>query len=254
LCLIDGVPHRGYSKVGVEIKTVVVKLSGDALRDTGDAILSIKRLDDFSSQIAEALNDRADLRIALVVGGGNILRGRELSGMDQVSADHMGMLATVINAIAVKDSLRRSKIEPRVMSGLHTPGVAEPYIYERAHKHISRGRVIVFAGGTGNPFVTTDSAAALRARELKADVLLVAKNGTDGVYDKDPNRNQDAKKFDVVTYDEMISRELQVMDVSAVQQCKEGGIPLFVFDINAENALLRALITEKPTFGSWVRL
>jgi uridylate kinase len=243
------------------VRTVVLKLSGDALRtepEGGDIgsrrgdVISVTRLDYFAAQIARALANRHDLRVGVVVGGGNILRGRELPEMDEVIADHMGMLATILNSLAVKDSLRRAGLETRVMSGLDIRGVAEAYIYERARKHLERGRVIVFAGGTGNPFVTTDFAAALRARELKAHVLLVAKNGTDGVYDKDPNSHLDAQRFSRLSFDEMISRDLEVMDVSAVQQCKEGLCPLFVFDIDAEDALFKALIDELPDFGTWV--
>lgn len=243
------------------MRTVILKLSGDALRDPDaditnfgarDEILTTSKVDSFCQQIQRAASDVPDLRIGIVVGGGNIVRGRDFPEMDDVSADHMGMLATIINSIAIKDGLRRAGAEPRVMSGLDVRGVAEPYIYERARRHFAKSRVIVFAGGTGNPFVTTDSAAAQRAQELQADVLLVAKNNANGVYSGDPRDNPAARRFKTATFRHMIENRLAVMDAHAIQTCLEARVPLFVFDINDADGLYNALVNEDADFGTWV--
>jgi uridylate kinase len=225
-------------------------MSGEAVIDVeGDGVISIERLDDFSRQISEALKHDSDLQIALVVGGGNIIRGKSFVGVSRTKADHMGMLATVINSLALQDSLARVHIHSRVMTGIEVPKVAEPYIQGRAMRHLEKGRVVILAGGTGNPFFTTDTTASLRAAEIEADVILLAKFGTDGVYDKDPRRNADAVKFTEVGYDDILSMNLQVMDSTAVSMCRDNGTPIYVFDMEGEDAVRSALlgITEGGT-------
>lgn len=228
-------------------------MSGEALLKPGDRVVSASRLDDFADQMSRATRESEELRIAVVVGGGNIVRGKDLVGTDRIVADQMGMLATVMNALAVKDALDRSGSEARVLSALDTRGVAEPVVHGRVLKHLRMRRIVVFAGGLGHPFVTTDSAAAQRSLELKASALLVAKFGTDGVYDADPRSNPAARKMSNLTYEDVLSRNLEVMDAQAIQVCRRGGVPIFVFDMQDDDAIYRALTEESPDFGSWVR-
>ena len=185
------------------------------------------------------------IEVALVVGGGNIFRGTRAAppGMDRVTADHMGMLGTVINAICLQDALERQHLETRVMSAIEMRAIAEPYIKRRAVRHLEKGRVIIFAAGTGNPFFTTDTAAALRASEIGADVLIKATK-VDGVYDKDPARNLDARRYDRLTYDQVLQQNLQVMDVTAVAFCRENKIPIVVLNVDDEAGLIRAIKGE----------
>jgi uridylate kinase len=220
-------------------------MSGEAIVDVeGEAAISAERLDDFSRQIAEATKTQSDLQIAIVVGGGNILRGKTFKGVSRTKADYMGMLATVINALALQDSLKRFEIESRVMTGIEVPKVAEPYIHGRALRHLDKGRVVIFAGGSGNPYFTTDTTAALRAAEIEADEVLLAKFGTDGVYDKDPRRAADAVRFSEIGYDEVLSMNLQVMDSTAVSMCRDNDMPISVFDMEAEDGVRDALLGE----------
>ena len=181
------------------------------------------------------------IQIGVVVGGGNIWRGApgEKAGMDRATADYMGMLATVINALALQDALEHLGLESRVQTAIEMRSVAEPYIRRRAIRHLEKGRVVIFAAGTGNPFFSTDTAAALRAAEISADVILMAKQGADGVYDDDPALNPDARKFDELTYMDVLSRGLRVMDATAVSLCMDNSIPIIVFDIGVENAIAR---------------
>jgi uridylate kinase len=230
---------------------VVLKMSGEALLGE-EGVIDADRLDEFVSQVVEGLSNRAGLEVALVLGGGNILRGKDLRGVARVAADQMGMLATIINALAVQSSLTRHHVASRVMTGIEARGVAEPYIHGRAIRHLEKGRVVVFAGGTGNPFFTTDMAAALRAREIDADLLLVAKSGTDGVCDKDPKTNPDARLYRTVSYETVLGRNLEVMDMSAIQMCREHELPIFVFNTEMAGVLKDAL-TGVDVLGSWVK-
>ncbi len=233
-------------------RTVVLKLSGEALLRPGDRVVSPSRLNIFAEQIARAVQDSPNLKVALVVGGGNIVRGKDLEGINHIVADQMGMLATVMNALAVKDALERCNAEARVLSALDTRGVAEPVVHGRVLKHLRMGRIVVFAGGLGQPGVTTDSAAAQRAWELDATALLVAKFGTDGIYDTDPRKNSGARKIDRLTYEYVLENRLEVMDSQAIDTCRRRGIPLFVFDMQDEDAIYRALTQVDASFGSWV--
>jgi len=210
-----------------------LKLSGEALADsTGDNI-SGDVLHNLASEIAAA-RDAHDVDIAIVVGGGNIWRGMSgsVGGMDRAQSDHMGMLATVINAIALQDALERAEVPPRVMTAIGMAQIAEPYIRRRAERHLDKGRVVIFAAGTGNPFFTTDTAAALRAAEIDADVVLKGTHsGIDGVYTSDPQTNPDAELLDEVSFLDVLSRELAVMDSAAIAVCKDNATPIVVFDL-----------------------
>jgi len=224
---------------------VVLKMSGEAVIDVDNGgIISADRLDEFSRQVAAALDADPNLQVGLVVGGGNIIRGKSLRGIPRITGDYMGMLATVINALPLKDSLAKFGRDSRILSGIDMPRVAEPYIQGRALRHLEKGRVLIFAGGMGNPFFTTDTAAALRASEIGASLLLYAKFGTDGVYDKDPRRFADAVKYKQMSYGEFLTKNLQVMDAEAVSLCRNHELPIYVFDTEGENAVREALLGE----------
>ncbi len=199
-----------------------------------------------ASEIAEAQRDLG-VEIAVVVGGGNIWRGAtgESVGMDRATADHMGMLATVINALALQDALERQGQATRVQSAIHMQEVAEPFIRRRAQRHLEKGRVVIFAAGLGNPFFTTDTPAALRAVEIEAEVVLKGTHGgVDGVYTADPRLDPTATKYDEVSYSEALAKELRVMDLTAFTLCKENNLPILVFDIATPGNLRRALLGE----------
>ena len=184
--------------------------------------------------------------IAVVVGGGNIWRGAKAAenGMDRVAADYAGMLATVINALALQDVLEREGVATRVQSAIGVAQVAEPYIRRRAIRHLEKGRVVIFAGGTGNPYMTTDTAAALRAIEIEAEVLLMTKNNVDGVYSADPLKDRNAKKFDKISHLEALNMRLEVMDTTALSLCLENKLTIVVFDLHAPNSIERAVTGE----------
>jgi uridylate kinase len=184
--------------------------------------------------------------VTAVIGGGNILRGAtaEQRGMDRATADYAGMLATVINALTLQDALEQLGLDVRTQTAITVQAVAEPYIRRRAIRHLEKGRVVLFAGGTGNPFFSTDTAAALRAVEIGADVLLMAKHGVDGVYDDDPRQNPHARKFATLSYMDAISRRLAVMDATALTHCMENGLPIVVFDLAAPDSIVRAMLGE----------
>jgi len=224
-------------------RRVLLKLSGEALMgdlDYGIEPAVIKRI---ASEIAEAKSQGTE--IAIVIGGGNIFRGAGLAraGMDRVTGDHMGMLATVMNALAIQDALESLDVFARVMSALRINAVCEDYIRRRAIRHLEKGRVVVLAAGTGNPFFTTDTAASLRAIEIGADVLLKATK-VDGVYDSDPVKNAGAKRFDTVSFDQVLADKLSVMDATAIVMCRDNDLPLRVFDLNRPGALVRAIAGE----------
>lgn len=199
-------------------------------------------------RIAREVRDVHELgaQVCLVIGGGNIIRGIDAAeqGLDRTSADYMGMLASVINALALQDSLEKEGLATRVLSALEIHSVAEPYIRRRAVRHLEKGRIIVFAGGTGNPYFTTDTAAVLRAAEVDAEIILMAKQGVDGVYDDDPKTNANAKRYDRLTYDEAIRKNLRVMDQTAVALCRENDLPIVVFDMSTPGNICRVASGE----------
>ena len=231
-------------------RRVLLKLSGEALMGDEDYGIDPKVLIRLAREVIEA--SEAGAEIALVIGGGNIFRGAGLAagGMDRVTGDHMGMLATVINALAMQDALEKLGGKARVMSALKINDVCEDYIRRRAIRHLEKRRLVIFAAGTGNPFFTTDSGAALRAIEIGADLLLKATK-VDGVYDKDPKKYPDAVKQDTIYYDEVIARNLQVMDTAAFALCRDARLPLRIFDMAEPGVLLRILCGEP--IGTLVR-
>ena len=224
-------------------RRVLLKLSGEALMGDEDYGIDPKVLGRLAREVIEA--QQAGAEVALVIGGGNIFRGAGLAaaGMDRVTGDHMGMLATVINALAMQDALEKVGGKARVMSALKINDVCEDYIRRRAIRHLEKGRLVIFAAGTGNPFFTTDSGAALRAIEIGADLLLKATK-VDGVYDKDPKKHADATRFERLTYEEVLSRDLQVMDTAAFALCRDSDLPLRIFDMSQPGVLLRILQGE----------
>jgi len=225
-------------------RRVLLKLSGEALMGDEDYGIDPKVIGRLAREVMEA--QQAGAEIALVIGGGNIFRGAGLaaSGMDRVTGDQMGMLATVINALAMQDALEKLGGKVRVMSALKINDVCEDYIRRRAIRHLEKGRIAIFAAGTGNPFFTTDSGAALRAIEIGADLLLKATK-VDGVYDADPAKNPEARRFDTLSYDEVIARDLQVMDTAAFALCRDSDLPLRIFDMGQPGQLLRILQGEQ---------
>ena len=228
---------------------VLLKLSGEALALPGGQGIDPDTLHTIASEVKEVHDLGGEL--ALVIGGGNIFRGVAGSarGMDRASADQMGMLATVINGLALQDALERMGVMTRLMSAISMQQIAEPYIRRRAARHLEKGRVVIFAAGTGNPFFTTDTAASLRAVEINAEVILKATN-VDGIYDADPKTNPDAKKFDELSYIEVLNRHLKVMDATAITLCMENGLPIIVFDLHSRGNIKRAMSGE--TIGTIV--
>lgn len=224
-------------------KRVLLKLSGEALAGDMGYGIDPKVVDDLADQIAEIVHD--GVQLAVVVGGGNIFRGMAASaeGMDRSQADYIGMLATVMNALALQDAFERHGITSRVQSAITMQEVSEPYIRRRAIRHLEKGRVVILAAGTGNPYFTTDTTAALRACELDVECLMKATK-VDGVYDSDPSKNPDAKKFDRITYMEVLNRGLNVMDSTATSLCMDNGMPMIVFDLMTEGNIARALKGE----------
>lgn len=233
-------------------KRILLKLSGAAF--AGDQKFGIDT--STVTRIAEEIQavQEMGVEIAVVIGGGNILRGAKTSstgGIDRATADYMGMLATVMNAVALQDSLEKLGIQTRVQSAIEIAELAEPYIRRRAIRHLEKGRVVIFAAGTGNPFFTTDTAAALRATEIGAEVMLVAKHGVDGIYEADPNIVANAKRFDSLTYDQVLRMQLKVMDLTAFALSMENNIPIVVFDIAPEGNIKRVVLGD--SIGTIVR-
>lgn len=221
-------------------KRVLIKLSGEALQGDQSYGISPHTLDMFARQICEIQN--IGVEVAIVIGGGNIFRGvaGSTAGMDRASADYMGMLATVINGLALQDAIEKQGGETRVQTALEIKEVAEPYIRRRATRHLEKGRVVIFAAGTGNPYFTTDTAAALRAMECHAEVIMKATN-VDGVYDSDPKENPEATRFDRLTYLEVLSKNLRVMDSTAISLCMDNKLPIIVFDLNEDGNMKRVV-------------
>jgi len=222
-------------------KRVLIKLSGEALMGEGDYGIDPNVLGRIGDEIRDLR--QADVEVAIVIGGGNIFRGVGLaaSGIDRVTADQMGMLATVINALAIQDALERKGMFARVMSAIKINQVCEDYIRRRAVRHLEKGRVVVLAAGTGNPFFTTDSAASLRAIEINAELMIKATK-VDGVYTADPNKDPTAKRYDVLDYDEVLERKLGVMDATAIVLCRENKMPLRVVDMTVPGAFVNAAL------------
>ena len=219
---------------------ILIKISGEAL-SSKDNSLDPEIISRVVNEI-KTVHDM-DVKIGIVIGGGNFWRGRQGRNMDKATADHMGMLATVINALALQDALEMVGVPTRVMTALTISRVAEPYIQRKALRHMEKGRVIIFACGTGNPFFTTDTGAALRAAEMNSDVILLAKN-VDAVYDSDPRINPDAKRISEISYMDIIQRNLGVMDMTAVSLCMDSKMPIIVFGLNEEHSISRAVCGE----------
>ena len=231
-------------------RRVLLKLSGEALAGETGFGIDFSVIDRLSEEIKEVHEMGAS--IGLVLGGGNIIRGSVASqqGMDRVSADYMGMLATVINALAVQDILERKNIDTRVMTAIRMEELAEPYIRRRAQRHLEKGRVVLFAAGTGNPYFSTDTAAVLRALEIEADVLIKATN-VDGIYTSDPRKDPTAEFISELAYQEAIVRDLEVMDANAFGLCKKNGLPIVVMNVNKKGAIAR--VVEGERVGTLVR-
>lgn len=228
-------------------KRVILKLSGEALAGNKGFGLDTDTIVAISEHIKEIRD--LGVEVAIVVGGGNIWRGRSGKGMDRTTADHMGMLATVINALALQDALEYFDIPVRVQTAIEMRQIAEPYIRRRSIRHLEKGRVVIFASGTGNPFFSTDTAAALRAAEIEADVILLAKK-VDGVYDSDPLTNPQAKRFNTLTYIEILNKGLKIMDSTATSLCMDNGIPIIVFGLDNPENIKRAVLGEN--IGTYV--
>jgi uridylate kinase len=224
-------------------KRVLLKLSGEALAGKRSYGIDYETVNKIAREIKEVV--RMGIEFGVVVGGGNIFRGAEAHarGMERASADYMGMLATVINSLALQSMLEQMDVCTRVQSAIEMKEVAEPYIHRRAIRHLEKGRVVIFAAGTGNPFFTTDTAASLRAMEIKADVIMKATK-VDGVYDKDPVHNQDARKYDHISYTDVLTRDLKVMDATAISLCRDNQLRIVVFDMQRDGNIKRVICGE----------
>lgn len=234
---------KAAAKSAPKYRRILLKLSGEALG--GDAGLGIdpESVHDMAAQVAEVRE--LGVEVVIVVGGGNIFRGIQGSerGIERATGDYMGMLATVINALALQDALEKKKVNTRVLSAINMTAIAEPFIRRRAVRHLEKGRVVIFAAGTGNPFFSTDTAAALRANEINAEVVLKATK-VDGIYDKDPKKHPDAKRYSTIPYSEALERRLKVMDAAAFALCQDNKMPIIVFDFFKPHNLLRVVRGE----------
>ena len=219
---------------------ILLKISGEALKGDTPSGIDPQTVKAIANQIKQAHD--LGVEIGIVVGGGNIWRGKtaEVLGMERAQADYMGMLATIMNGLAVQDALEQAGVQTRVMSALSVDEVCEPYIRRRAIRHLEKGRVCIFVGGLGSPYFSTDTACILRATEIGAEVVLMAKNNTEGVYDSDPRTNPNAKLYETLTFSEILAKELQVMDSTAASLCKDNGLSLIVFNMNKDGNILKA--------------
>ncbi len=228
----------------MQYKRILLKLSGEALMGEKQYGIDPKRLSEYAQEIKQVINK--GIEVAIVIGGGNIFRGvaGASNGMDRVQGDHMGMLATVINGLALQSALENEGVPTRLQTAIKINEVAEPFIRRKAMRHLDKGRVVIFGGGTGNPYFTTDSAAVLRAIEIEADVIL---KGTrvDGIYSSDPEKNKDATKFDSITFKDVLRKGLKVMDTTAFTLSQENKLPIIVFDMNTNGNLLKLISGEK---------
>ena len=234
--------------MSVKYKRVIIKISGEALAGENKMGFEQSVISKVVDQIVK-VHDMG-VQIAIVVGGGNFWRGRQGTEMERTTADHMGMLATVINALALQDAIERRGVQTRVQTALTITRVAEPYILRKALNHLDKNRVVIFACGTGNPFFSTDTAVALRAAEINAELILLAKN-VDGIYDSDPKTNPNAKKYDEIKYIDFISQGLKAMDTAAVAICMENKMPILAFGLDEEDSICRVVKGEK--LGTWIR-
>ena len=224
-------------------KKILLKLSGEALMGDQEFGISSDVIASYAKQIKEIVD--LGVEISIVIGGGNIFRGLSgaAQGVDRVTADHMGMLATVINSLALQNSIEKLGVPTRVQTAIEMPKVAEPFIKRRAQRHLEKGRVVIFGAGTGNPYFTTDTAAALRAIEMETNVVIKATK-VDGIYDKDPVKYPDAKKYETVTYNEVLAKDLKVMDATAISLCRENKLPIIVFNSLVEGNLKKVVMGE----------
>ena len=225
-------------------KRVLLKLSGEALMGEQEFGISSDVINSYARQIKEIVE--LGVEVSIVIGGGNIFRGISgaTQGVDRVTGDHMGMLATVINSLALQNSIEKLGVPTRVQTAIEMPKIAEPFIKRRAQRHLEKGRVVIFGAGTGNPYFTTDTAAALRAIEMNTEVVLKATK-VDGIYDKDPVKYSDAVKYDKVTYSEVLAKDLKVMDSTAISLCRENKLPIIVFDSLTEGNIRRVIMGEE---------
>jgi uridylate kinase len=231
---------------------VILKISGEALKGDGKYGINPKTVKSIATEIKEIYE--LGVQIGIVVGAGNLWRGKtgEELGMDRAQADYMGMLGTIMNGLALQDALESVMVPTRVMTVLPVAAVAEPYIRRRAMRHFEKGRVLIFSGGTGSPFFSTDTAAALRAAELNADIILMAKNGVEGVYDKDPRKHDDAQMFTQITQQDVLAKNLAVMDQTAASICRENKIDILVFNMNKYGNMRKAVLQEPiGTIVNW---
>ncbi len=237
----------------LKYRRVLLKLSGEAFEGAGGRNIDPGIVQALAGQVRDEV-DNGSLQMAIVIGGGNFWRGRnaEQLGMDRATADYMGMIGTVINALALQEALERAGVQTRVMTAIQMQQVAEPYIRRRALRHMEKGRVVILAGGNGNPYFTTDTTGALRALELECEVLLMGKHGVDGVYDRDPKKFPDAVRFAHISYAEALKRELGVMDSTAFALCMDNNLPIIVFNIQEPGMIARVLRGEEG-FGTVVR-
>ncbi|MDP2919455.1 MAG: UMP kinase [Dehalococcoidia bacterium] len=225
-------------------KRIVLKLSGEAFKGNSTHVIDPATVSTISLQIKQVV--AMGVQVGIVVGSGNILRGAEAAklGVDRVTADYAGMLGTIINALILQDALEKIGVVTRTQTAIDVQKVAEPYIRRRAIRHLEKGRVVILAAGTGNPYMTTDTASALRAIEIEADALLMSKNNVDGIYNADPRKDPNAKKFDHLTYLEAINLRLAVMDTTTLSLCMENKLPIIVFDFQGENSIVRVVMGE----------
>ncbi|MBN1298665.1 MAG: UMP kinase [Actinobacteria bacterium] len=229
---------------GPKYKTILLKISGEALIGKSDYGIDTEVMDNIANQVKDV--HKLGVKIAIVIGGGNFWRGASASanGMDRTTADHIGMLATVMNAMGLQDALEKKEIITRVQSAINMQEIAEPFIRRRAIRHLEKNRVVIFAGGTGNPYFSTDTAAALRALEINAEILLKATK-VDGVYDTDPKKNPDAKKYDELTFSEVLEKDLRILDATATSLCRENNLPIVVFDITKPGNIKDVVLGKK---------
>ena len=232
-------------------KGIVLKISGEALAGENGIGIDHNKVLEIAKEIKE-LYEVGGIELSVVVGAGNIFRGRDAIkvGMNRSNADYMGMLATILNALSIQSALESLGLDTRVMTSLSIPQVAEPYIRRKALSHLEKDRVIIFGGGNGIPFFSTDTTAALRAAELGASLILMAKNGVDGVYDKDPRKNKDAKRFTNLTHQDLLEKNLQVMDLTAATLCAENNVDIYVFDMNKKGNISKA--AKDSSFGKLI--
>jgi uridylate kinase len=227
-------------------RRVMIKLSGEAFAGESSVGINPQKVKEIAKEI-KAAYDLNENQIGIIVGGGNIFRGKlaDEMGIERSSADYMGMIGTIVNALALQNSIESLGVETRVMTSISISEVAEPYIRRKAISHLEKDRIVIFGGGTGNPYFSTDTTAALRAAELGASMVYMAKNGTDGVYDKDPRKFKNSKKYDNITHKEILGQHLEVMDSTAAALCHDNNIGIYVFDMNQPGNIKRALLGEK---------